>query len=65
MIAASKMIIRKTPRVRHRGVPPPAVFDIDQLPGSALLTTAEVAGLIRRSISAVEMWRKNPAHPLK
>ncbi|MCC8974647.1 hypothetical protein [Bradyrhizobium brasilense] len=55
---------QKRPR-KNRGVPPPATFDIDALPGSANLTALEAAAVIRRTPGALEQWRRNPNHPLK
>lgn len=54
----------KRPR-KNRGVPPPASFDIDSLPGSSNLTALETAAVIRRTPGALEQWRRNPDHPLK
>lgn len=54
----------KRPR-KNRGVPPPARFDIDALPGSSILTALEAAAVIRRTPGALEQWRRNPDHPLK
>ncbi|HVR57298.1 MAG TPA: hypothetical protein VMT72_10785 [Pseudolabrys sp.] len=61
---------RKMPRVttrhrKNRGMPPPAKFDIDTLPGSSNLTALEAAAVIRRTPGALEQWRRNPNHPLK
>ncbi|WP_316232338.1 hypothetical protein [Bradyrhizobium sp. SZCCHNR1051] len=50
---------------KKRGVPPPATFDIDTLPGSSNLTVLEAAAIIRRTPSALEQWRRDPNHPLK
>ena len=60
----------KMPRVtkrsrKNRGVPPPATFDIDTLPGSSNLTVLEAAAVIRRTPGALEQWRRDPNHPLK
>lgn len=55
---------RKRPR-KNRGVPPPATFDIDTLPGSSNLTALEAAAVIRRTPGALELWRRDPKHPLK
>lgn len=53
-------------RVRkNRGMPPPATFDIDTLPGGSNLTALEVAAVIRRTPGALEQWRRDPNHPLK
>ena len=62
--------IRKMPRVakrqrKNRGMPPPATFDIDTLPGSSNLTALEAAAVIRRTPGALEQWRRDPNHPLK
>lgn len=54
----------KRPR-RNRGMPPPATFDIDTLPGSSNLTALEAAAVIRRTPGALEQWRRDPNHPLK
>jgi hypothetical protein len=53
------------PQRRNRGVPPPATFDIDTLPGSANLTIRETCAVLRRTPGALENWRRNPDHPLK
>ena len=50
---------------KNRGVPPPATFSIDTLPGSSNLTALEVAAIIRRTPGALEQWRRDPNHPLK
>ena len=50
---------------KNRGVPPPATFDIDTLPGSSNLTVLEAAAIIRRTSGALEQWRRDPNHPLK
>lgn len=50
---------------KNRGVPPPAMFDIDALPGSSNLTVLEAAAIIRRTPGALEQWRRDPNHPLK
>jgi hypothetical protein len=52
-------------RRSNRGVPPPATFDIDTLPGSSNLTVLEAAAVIRRTPGALEQWRRDPNHPLK
>lgn len=49
----------------YRGVPPPANFDIDKLPASANLTSMETAAVIRRTPGALQLWRRDPEHPLK
>ncbi|WP_091880999.1 hypothetical protein [Bradyrhizobium sp. Rc2d] len=54
----------KRPR-KNRGMPPPATFDIDKLPGSSNLTALEVAAVVRRTPGALEQWRRHPNHPLK
>jgi hypothetical protein len=54
----------KRPR-KNRGVPPPASFDIDTLPGSSNLTALEAAAVVRRTPGALEQWRRDPNHPLK
>ncbi|UVO28174.1 hypothetical protein [Bradyrhizobium arachidis] len=50
---------------KNRGVPPPAAFDIDTLPGSSNLTALEAAAVIRRTPGALEQWRRDSSHPLK
>lgn len=50
---------------KNRGMPPPATFDFDKLPGSSNLTALEVAAIIRRTPGALEQWRRNPDHPLR
>jgi hypothetical protein len=50
---------------KNRGVPPPASFDIDTLPGSSNLTVLETAAVVRRTPGALEQWRRDPNHPLK
>jgi hypothetical protein len=52
-------------RRKNRGMPPPATFDIDTLPGSSNLTALETAAVIRRTPGALEQWRRDPKHPLK
>ena len=54
----------KRPR-KNRGVPPPATFDVDTLPGSSNLTVLEAAAVIRRTPGALEQWRRDPNHALK
>ncbi|MDE5446548.1 hypothetical protein FXV83_40105 [Bradyrhizobium hipponense] len=50
---------------KNRGMPPPATFDIETLPGSSNLTALEAAAVIRRTPGALEQWRRDPNHPLK
>jgi len=50
---------------KNRGMPPPATFDIETLPGSSNLTALETAAVIRRTPGALEQWRRDPKHPLK
>jgi len=52
-------------RRKNRGMPPPATFDIDTLPGSSNLTALEAAAVIRRTPGALEQWRRDPKHQLK
>ena len=53
---------RATKRGRkNRGVPPPATFDVDTLPGSSNLTVLEAAAVIRRTPGALEQWRREPS----
>jgi hypothetical protein len=54
----------KRPR-KNRGMPPPAMFDIETLPGSSNFTALEAAAVIRRTPGALEQWRLDPNHPLK
>jgi hypothetical protein len=62
----SRNMPRATKRHRkNRGMPPPASFDIDTLPGSSNLTALEAAAVIRRTPGALEQWRRDPNHPLK
>lgn len=56
--------VTKGPR-KNRGMPPPAAFDVDTLPGSSNLTALEAAAVIRRTPGALEQWRRDPNHPLK
>lgn len=63
---SSRKIPHATKRHRkNRGMPPPATFDIDALPGSSNLTALEAAAVIRRTPGALELWRRDPNHPLK
>ncbi|GLR90920.1 hypothetical protein [Bradyrhizobium iriomotense] len=64
--ASSQKMPHATKRHRkNRGMPPPATFDIDVLPGSSNLTALEAAAVIRRTPGALELWRRDPNHPLK
>jgi hypothetical protein len=64
--AGSNAVSRATKRYRkNRGMPPPATFDIETLPGSSNLTALEAAAVIRRTPGALEQWRRDPSHPLK
>ncbi len=64
--SGSRRMPRATKRPRkNRGMPPPATFDIDTLPGSSNLTALEAAAVIRRTPGALEQWRRDPNHPLK
>jgi hypothetical protein len=58
-------IIRKKPRQRFRGTPPPLTFDIEALPDSTFLTETETAAALRRSKACLESWRKHADHPLQ
>lgn len=58
-------IIRKKPRQRFRGTPPPLLFDLDALPASTLLNETETAAALRRAKSTLEVWRKQANHALK
>jgi hypothetical protein len=44
-------------RVRNRSVPPPPPFDPAALPDNAVITTRELAGWLRFSLSTLETWR--------
>src|SRR5262245_24216091 len=57
-------IVRKKPRTRFRGTPPPLTFDLDTLPDSTLLNETETAAACRRAKSTLEVWRKQADHPL-
>jgi hypothetical protein len=63
--ARLQKISRKKPRTRFRGTPPPLTFDLDALPDSAFLNQNETAAAVRRAKSTLEVWRKQPDHPLK
>jgi hypothetical protein len=58
-------ILRKKPRKRFRGVPPPLTFDLNALPDTGLLTETESAAACRRAKSTLEVWRKQKDHPLR
>lgn len=60
-----KMSLATKRRRKNRGMPPPATFDIETLPGSSNLTALEAAAVIRRTPGALEQWRRDPNHPLK
>ncbi|MHB0790910.1 hypothetical protein [Bradyrhizobium sp. 5.13L] len=60
-----KMLPAMKRRRKNRGMPPPATFDIETLPGSSNLTSLEAAAVIRRTPGALEQWRRDPNHPLK
>jgi DNA-binding transcriptional regulator YdaS (Cro superfamily) len=55
------------PRDRHgfRGVPPMPTFSLASLPPDCLLTTYDVASVLRVSTNTVDAWRRQPDHPLK
>jgi hypothetical protein len=63
--SCGKIPLETKPRRKSRGMPPPATFDIDTLPGSSNLTALETAAVIRRTPGALEQWRRDPNHPLK
>jgi hypothetical protein len=46
-------------------VPPPATFSLATLPDDALLTTIEVAAVLRGSTNTLDVWRTDPDHPLQ
>jgi hypothetical protein len=58
-------IVRKKPRKRFRGTPPPLPWGLDALPDGTLLSETETAAACRRAKSTLEVWRKDPDHPLK
>jgi hypothetical protein len=57
--------IARARRQKNRAMPPPFPLDIDALPDSAILSAKEIAAIIRRTVGALEQWRRNPDHPLK
>ncbi|MGV7218858.1 hypothetical protein [Bradyrhizobium sp. UFLA05-112] len=63
--SSRKMSSATNRRRKNRGMPPPATFDIDTLPGSSNLTALETAAIVRRTPGALEQWRRDPNHPLK
>jgi hypothetical protein len=58
-------IARKKPRQRFRGMPPPPAFDLNALADSTFLNDTETAAVVRRAKATLEVWRKDPNHPLK
>jgi hypothetical protein len=58
-------IVPKKPRKRFRGTPPLPVFDFDALADGTHLTQFETAAVLRRSVSCLENWRKDPKHLLQ
>jgi hypothetical protein len=56
---------REERQKRDRGVPPPPTFDFDALADGTHLTQRETAAVLRRSVSCLENWRKDPEHPLQ
>ncbi|WP_198959263.1 hypothetical protein [Bradyrhizobium canariense] len=50
---------------KNRGMPRPAAYEVETLPGSSNLTALEAAAVIRRTPGALEQWRRDPNHPLK
>jgi hypothetical protein len=64
-LGSRKMPLAAKRHRKNRGMPPPATFDIDTLPGSSNLTALEAAAIIRRTPGALEQWRRVPDHPLK
>ena len=57
---------KKRQRIRTwPGVAPHPAFDFDSLPDSVWLSTLEVAAVLRRSKITVELWRRQPDHPLR
>lgn len=57
-------IVRKAPR-RRKVIPPPLTFDLDALPANSLLNATETAAACRRTKATIELWRRDPHHPLK
>jgi hypothetical protein len=55
---------RRKPKFRDRGMPPLPTFDFDALADGTHLTEREVASVLRRSLSCLQNWRADPAHPL-
>jgi hypothetical protein len=50
---------------KNRGMPAPATFDIDTLPGSSNLIALEASAVICRTPGVLEQWRPDQNHPLK
>jgi hypothetical protein len=63
--ASLQRIVRKKPRKRFRGIPPPLTFDLDALPANTLLSETETAAACRRAKSTLEVWRKQNDRPLR
>jgi hypothetical protein len=59
-----RSVAAKKPRLRRAGTPPPVAFDFDALPDSVMLTSDEVAGVLRVSIATPPAWRRIPGHAL-
>jgi hypothetical protein len=48
-----------------RATPPVPSFDFDALADGTHLAQRETAAVLRRSVSCLENWRKDPTHSLK
>jgi len=48
----------------HRGLPPPAVFSLAEMPDDGLLTESEAAAAARISRNTLQAWRRLPNHAL-
>jgi hypothetical protein len=46
-------------------MPPLPTFDFDALADGTHLNQRETAAVLRRSVSCLENWRKDPVHPLR
>jgi hypothetical protein len=55
----------QTTKKRDRSMPPLPMFDFEALADGTHLNQVETAAVLRRSVSCLENWRKDPEHPLK
>jgi hypothetical protein len=58
-------VVENKDKKRFRGMPPVPSFDFDALADGTHLTQVETAAVLRRSVSCLENWRKDPTHSLK